>query len=163
MSASTFAGDFWWLPPGLDTAHLRIGVGHHRPLRDEEDPVPLNKWDRSLDASGNPSTDCCLYPLSFLEEWHTYWRGHNVYRTLKLFDASGQTKFLGPFIIDIDNVRREVDHWVEDLDDARKVARQTVKVLSEPTFNVPLEDMRIFFSGRKGFNIEVRPRRLEST
>jgi hypothetical protein len=148
--------DFWWLPQSFGSAQLRMSVGHHDPLGDDEQPC-LENWLRSLDSGGVPSTAGSLYPLSFVASWQALWRRKNVYRTLELFDALGNGKTLGPFFVDIDN-----SDWVDggyqtNLDDALMVTRQAVDILGGQPFNVQPGDMRVFFSGRKGFNIEVRP------
>lgn len=60
--------------------------------------------------------------------------------------------FLGPFLVDVDNSD-------EKLDDAQAVTKEVVTHLIKELGVFP-SDLRIFFSGRKGFNVEVRPQAL---
>lgn len=144
--------DFWWLPKVEAGKMLLVGVGHQRPLTDEDDPGSV-LWCRSLDVSKEPYNNPHVYPLDFLDRWRNACNNTNVYRTLKVFDQnSAEAAFLGPFIVDIDNKR-------EDLEDALNVTRKAVNFLISH-FKLRINDQRIFFTGRKGFNIEVRPQAL---
>lgn len=100
------------------------------------------------------------YPLSFISEWRSKWDNRNVYRTMKLFPESGDDEaILGPFLVDIDSSDWE-SPTAEDLDDTLRTASRAVAfVMQEWSLN-PEQDIRIFFSGRKGFNIEAIPSRL---
>lgn len=55
---------------------------------------------------------------------------------------------IGPFLIDIDNSS-------ENLDDAQDVTKQVVAYLTKQ-LKLSLDDLLIFFSGHKGFNVEIR-------
>lgn len=151
------ASDFWWLDDDIEETSLFIKAGHHRPLTDGDDPLSV-PWQRSLDKAGNFSNSERLYPLDFLNKWRGACGNTNVYRSLMLFDAKGKPARLGPFLIDIDNSQM-VDGYNEDLEDTILVARALVKVLIRIS-SVAEKDIRNFFSGRKGFNIEVRPAAL---
>lgn len=83
----------------------------------------------------------------------------NIYRSLKICTKGIPKKMLvGPFLIDIDNSRWG-NGYVEDLNDTLDVARKTAMILTND-YHVSTENIRIFCSGRKGFNIEVRPEAL---
>jgi len=147
--------DFWWLPKGTACENLLVGLGHQRPLTGEEDPKSV-MWCRPLDENEEPCNNLDVYPLDFLDRWRNACNNINVYRTLKVFNKnSGEAAFLGPFIVDIDNG----DNGKENLEDALGVARQAVDFLIRRC-NLGTDDLRIFFTGRKGFNIEVRPEAL---
>jgi len=142
--------DFWWLAENEVEDELFVGIGHHPPLNDDNIPMSLDKWFHSLDKDLQLSCTYIKYPLVFIERWRAICNNTNVYRTLKLFTRdTGQPQTLGPFLLDIDNEQ-------ENLDDALVVARNVVDFLTI-NWNLKDCDIHIFFSGRKGFNIEIRP------
>jgi len=146
--------DFWWLPEDMSIKGLLVGVGHHKQVADSEDVPPLDSWYRSLDQKGNLSSNIEHYPIRSLNRWRKACKNTNVYRTLKVFDGNtGEAIFLGPFLVDIDNSD-------EDLDDAQTVTKQIVVYLTEQR-GLSSDGIRIFFSGRKGFNVEICPEVLE--
>ena len=73
----------------------------------------------------------------------------NVHRSLALYTSDGDHVIEGPFLVDVDNS-------AEDVDDALDVARRTVGILGE---GMGIADtwIRVCFSGRKGFHVEVAP------
>lgn len=145
--------DFWWLPENVALGGLLVGVGHHKGVADSEDMPPLDSWYRSLDLEGNLSNNIRYYPINSLSKWRGACKNTNVYRTLKLFDQNTRKAvFIGPFLIDIDNSS-------ENLDDAQAVTKQIVAYLIKQ-LKLSSGDMRIFFSGHKGFNVEVRSETL---
>jgi hypothetical protein len=144
--------DFWWLPKETAGENLLVGLGHHRPLTGEEDPKSVTCC-RQLDANEKPCNNLDVYPLDFLDRWRNACNNINVYRTLKVFNKnSGEAVFLGPFVVDIDNGE-------ENLEDALSAARQAVDFIIKH-YNLATNDLRIFFTGHKGFNIEVRSEAL---
>lgn len=149
--------DFWWIQEE-ERRSLYVGVGHHKPLTDDDQPCEI-PWFRSL-KNGGLSLDEEHYPLAFINEWRKACSDTNVYRTLTLFDNKGQPVVLGSFLIDIDNSQLVTNAYKEDLDDALRVARATIELLRTKPYKVQEIDLRVFFSGRKGFNIEVRPSSL---
>lgn len=125
-------------------------MGHHKEVADSEEVPPLGSWYRLLDQEGNLSNNEEYYPINRLSRWRSACKNTNVYRTLKVFDRdTGKAIFLGPFLVDIDNSD-------ENLDDAQAVTKQVVTYLIKQQ-GLSSDDLRIFFSGRKGFNVEVRP------
>lgn len=144
--------DFWWLPRGAASENPLVGLGHHRPINDEDDLISI-MWCRPLDVNEEPFNNLNVYPLNFLHCWRNACNNTNVYRTLKVFyKNAGEAAFLGPFVVDIDNEK-------ENLEDALSAARQAVDFLILQ-YNLGTDDLRIFFTGHKGFNIEVRPKTL---
>lgn len=135
--------DFWWLSPDEKRTYCYVELVHHEPLKDDDSPSS---------AFSNPR----VYSTAYIDQWRNWNEIHNtnVYRSLKMWsDVSKQKELRGPFILDIDN-----EHG--DLDDALRVARKTVRYIKLHC-NIAAEDMRIFFTGHKGFNIEIRPRVLQ--
>lgn len=150
--------DFWWLPEHESSGKLLVGVGHHRPLTDDDDPCSV-EWFHSVSEGHGLSPERKQYPLDFLKEWRSLCNNTNVYRTLELFASnSSQSEILGPFLVDIDNSNWK-DGYEENLDDALLVACMVVDFLSGH-WKLSDQDLRVFFSGRKGFNIEARPQAL---
>ena len=161
--------DLWWLSESQASQSWFLGVGHHAPLTDDDDQASITSldqekpvipgWFHSLDE-GRPSPSFKLYSRNFLDQWRAECLNTNVYRTMKLFpERSGQQPVLGPFLVDIDNQDR-TNGYSENLDDALSVARQAVGFFVSRCLG-ETADFRVFFSGRKGFNIEVRPEALE--
>jgi len=77
-----------------------------------------------------------------------------AFRVLKIASASsGVEDIIGPFLVDIDN-------GDEDLEDALVVTRKTFHLLRDE-LRVDINSLRIFFTGHKGFNLEIRPQALD--
>jgi len=149
-SRSDLISDFWWLPKNVSIKNLLVGVGHHKEIADDEDVPPLDSWYRSLDSKGCPSNNIQYYPINLIEKWGSACKNTNVYRTLEVFDRNTKKEiFLGPFLVDIDNSSGK-------LDSAQAVTRQVATYLTKQ-LRLSLDSLRIFFSGCKGFNIEIRP------
>lgn len=65
---------------------------------------------------------------------------------------------MGPFLIDIDN-EDENNSYEVNLEDALMATRKVIDFLIGK-WQLSDGDIRIFFSGRKGFNIEIHPKSL---
>src|SRR3990172_5551869 len=161
--------DVWWLTEDQLTQNWLVGVGHHDPLPDDfdefagnpsqEEPV-FRHWWHSIAEHGEPSNAFKRYPLDFLETWRSRWNNRNVYRTLLLLpDLPEGQRAGGPFWVDGDS-RDWASQSLEDLDDTLQVTRQAVSFLTQSCQLTPERDFRVFFSGRKGFNIEAIPASL---
>lgn len=132
--------DFWWLNPHQKVKYQHTEFGHHRPIRNDEDPYSVT-WN----------TD--FYSIDRLDDWRDKFQNTNVYRALETVSYSpGVGEIIGPFLIDIDNGN-------EDLEDALNVARTTFSLLYNE-FGVKTNSFKIFFTGRKGFNFEIHPQAL---
>mgnify|MGYP001602302971 CR=1 FL=1 len=113
---------------------------HHQPLTDEDD-VPTK-------AFNSP----CINGVQSISEWCGRHQNTNVYRSIKIWtDNSKRETILGPFVIDIDND--------DDLDDALTVTRNAVKCIFK-IYRLKDSDIQLFFTGHKGFNIEILPSAL---
>lgn len=114
---------------------------HHQPLTDED--------DAPHQAFNSP----CFTGIQSISKWCNKYQNTNVYRSLEIWpDNSKRETLSGPFVIDIDNE-------CEDLDDALIVARNAVKCIFN-SYNLKESEMRLFFTGHKGFNIEILPSAL---
>ncbi len=113
---------------------------HHPPLTDE-DNAPHQ-------AFNSP----CFTGIQSISKWCNNYQNTNVYRSLKIWsDNSKRETLLGPFVIDIDND--------EDLDDALTVTRNAVECIFN-FYRLKDSEIQLFFTGHKGFNIEVLPSAL---
>ncbi len=149
----SLASDFWWLPENVVINELVIGLGNHKMITDDEDMPPLTSCYCSISQEGTLSNDIVYYPVHFLEQWRSACKNVNIYRTLKIFGKNTkEAMFLGPFLVDIDNEK-------EDLDAAQVVAKDVLEYLITQ-LKTSESDLRIFFTGHKGFNIEMRPKAL---
>ncbi len=156
--------DFWWLTPDEAVKYKYLEVWHQEPYSDEPDsnkePYSVPCFN-SLDTEGNLSDVIKRYPLKFVEEWIKKCANINVFRSLGLFTAEQNgEELLGPFVIDIDRAEESDKGYVQNLHNALEATRQLVK---KHLYQLKECDFRIFFTGHKGFNIEVRPQALRIT
>lgn len=129
--------DFWWITDQEKKDYIYVKLVHHAPLAESDSTASL---------FSNPD----LVIVTAMEKWCANHGRINVYRALKVFkDKLATAGLSGPFILDIDNEK-------EDLNDALAVTREAVKHILT-SFKVTENDIRVFFTGHKGFNIEVRP------
>ncbi|MHB8375677.1 MAG: hypothetical protein ACYDEB_01785 [Dehalococcoidia bacterium] len=148
--------DFWWLPARLLCDDLQIRVGHCDPPAPDE--AAHIRW-HSLTPAGNLAESDALFPLTFIHEWRNACKNENVFRSLKLTAPHLEHPIIGPFVVDIDG--GETSQGAPDIADAAKVTKATVQTLRDKGVGEP--DMRVLFTGHKGFCIEVRPESLELT
>lgn len=144
--------DFWWLPPEIDWQDLVVEVGHSAPLSEKDLWSPDN-WSLESGRAGD-----------MLPQWRVRHSNVNVHRKLVVTTPSGEGLF-GPVLLDIDHEEgiQVGDQLVytPDLNVARVVACEAVQRLYANGLNQ--RDLRIFFSGRKGFHVEIRPASLGAT
>ena len=143
--------DFWWLPEPVDWKGLVVELGHHAPLH-EWDERTLTPWIWKRGTAED-----------VIESWRSEHANVNVYRKLIVESPDGE-RFFGPVLLDIDCEEEitddtgEVVGFENDLDIARAVACNVLRQLE--TSGLSNKDVRVFFSGRKGFHFEVRPSAL---
>ena len=140
-------------------------VGHHESYSDEpgSNNTPRSvRWFHSIDNGGNLSTATKRHAPKFIDQWRGKCANTNVFRSLSLFTAKqGGGKLQGPFVIDIDREDYVSGKgYRQNLDDALEATRQLVR---EYLRGLQESDFRVFFTGHKGFNIEVRPQALGIT
>ena len=134
--------DFWWLTAKEKRKYIYVELVYHEPLK-EEDDAPCSVFM-------NPP----LVDVKNINQWRQQYQNTNVYRSLKVWaDKSRKDALLGPFIIDIDNESG-------NLSDALVVTKEAVECLRN-FYGIKDDDIHIFFTGHKGFNLEVHPRVLK--
>jgi hypothetical protein len=109
---------------------------HHQPLTDDDSP---------------PSQDFCnpcFKGIRDISEWSNQNQNTNIYRSLNIWTDNSKREVLsGPFVIDIDG---------DKPNDSLTVTRKTTTCLFS-LYDVKENDIKLFFTGHKGFNIEVLP------
>ena len=132
--------DFWWLTHEQANKYVYVELVHHQPLTDEA--------DASHQSFNNP----CFAEIQSMSKWCNKYQNTNVYRSLKICANNSKGEALsGPFVLDIDNSK--------NLDDTLIVTQKAVKCIFN-SYNLKESDLRLFFTGHKGFNIEVLPSAL---
>ena len=137
-------GEFWWLEPlGIPLqGEVRVGTSKWTPSTEDpvfkkvNDPVALN--DLGLWAARH------------------YWK--NVHRSLELLPTpETRPAATGPFVIDIDVEQEPLEAGCIDLSAGLEGARRVaVAVVSHfRAAGVSASDMRVYFSGRRGFHVHV--------
>jgi len=153
--------DFWWLTSEEATKYKYLYVCSHEPYSDEPNSnrIPSSDYGYySLDESGQLSRDIKYYPLEYVYYWRKRNDNINVFRSVGLFSAEQNgDELYGPFLIDIDRQEKLSRGYVQNLNKALEDARQLIK---EYLREFEETDFRIFFTGHKGFNIEVHPHAL---
>jgi len=155
--------DFWWLTSEEAVKYKYIYFCHQEPYSDEpnskKDPKSVSRF-LSVDEEGNLSSSTKYYPLNFINFWRKRCANINIFRSFGLSSSEcDDEKLFGPFLIDIDREEREVDKgYMQNLDEALEDTR---RIVSEYLYGFKKEDFRIFFTGHKGFNVEVCPQALD--
>lgn len=134
--------DFWWLTTREKRKYTYVELAHHEPLK-YEDAAPYSAF-----------IDLPLVGVKNIDQWRQRYQNTNIYRSLTVWaDESRNDAISGPFIVDIDNES-------EDLSDALVVTQQIIKYLRD-SYNIMDNSVHIFFTGHKGFNLEIHPRALK--
>ncbi len=149
MQDHIIGSDFWWLSPQEAKRYGHVELFHQEPYSDEPntDESPLSRPLLPADRR---------YPLEFVSQWKAKFRNINVFRSLGLYTSdTGSSKIIGPFLLDIDRVLEKCGGYVPDLSKALEDTRRLVEIYCS---NLKDKDYCIFFTGHKGFHIEVTPR-----
>ena len=151
--------DFWWLKSEEAIKYKYVYVCYQEPYSDEsnsdKEPSSVTRY-YSLDAFGNLSKRIERHPIDFINCWIRKNNNINVFRSSGLFSESQNGEILyGPVVIDIDREKYEEGvGYIQNLNDAleatRKIARDYLNQFEEDCY-------RLFFTGHKGFNIEIVP------
>ena len=155
--------DFWWLTEEESKLYRYIFLCYQEPYSDEpntdKEPTSVKRYC-SLDASGILSKEKKHYPIDFIQYWKKKNNNINVFRSHCLFsDEDNSEKIYGPLIIDIDRENGSYNEgYMQNLDLALK---DTYRLIDEYFYKLAENDFRIFFTGHKGFNIEVHPKALQ--
>lgn len=93
--------------------------------------------------------------------WREKCKNINVFRSLRLFH-NGEV-LLGPLILDIDREQYTNDKgYIQDLGEALEDTQRIIKYLDHH-YRTKNGELRVMFTGHKGFNIEVLPRTVGIT
>lgn len=96
------------------------------------------------------------YPLESISEWKAKFRNMNVFRSYALYSSNIEGKeIIGPLLLDIDRTIEQDGGYLPDFDRALK---DTCLLVKEYCSNLEVKNYRIFFTGHKGFHIEIQPK-----
>jgi len=160
VSHSTQAeSDFWWMSEDEASEFRFVFVGHHTPTTNLVSSFELPWFHGAVNRVLVADKVC--HPVDWLPTWRDICSNVNVYRSLKVFSSPTDTAkgLMGPLLIDIDvstDSIKDFQHRIGPLQDALVVARKTCAVLSEK-WQLSSRGFRVFFSGQKGFHIEIKP------
>lgn len=142
--------DFWWLSPEETREYRYLDLFHQEPYSDEpntnRDPIscPMMPSERKQ-------------ALGLISQWKTQFKNINVFRSFTIYRSeSDAEEIIGPFLIDIDRTLK--GSYIPDL---RKALEDTRLLVKEYCFNLKDKDYRVFFTGHKGFHIEIHPRAID--
>ncbi len=155
--------DFWWLTQEESKRYKYIFLCYQEPYSDEpnadKEPTSVKRYF-SIEASGTLSNEIKRYPIDFLQYWKKKNNNINVFRSYYLYsnEKHGE-KICGPLIIDIDRENGSYNEgYIQNLALALK---DTHLLIDEYFYKFRENDFRIFFTGHKGFNIEIHPKALQ--
>jgi len=152
--------DFWWLTSEEAVKYKYIYFCHQEPYSDEpsgKDPSGACRYF-SLDESGRPLKSKKCYQIEFIKHWRDKFANINIFRSVGLFSAEQNGgELYGPFLIDIDRQEKLSRGYVQNLN---KALEDTRRLVNRYLCKLNEDDFRVFFTGHKGFNIDVRPKAL---
>ena len=155
--------EFWWLTGEEALKYKYIYVcSQKEPYSDEpkskKTPALVPRFF-SMDNRGNVSSQIEYYPLDIMEIWREKFSNINVFRSFGLSSSKcGGEKICGPLIIDID---RENGGFTEGYEqDLTQALKDTRRLVNEYLYQFKEKDVRIFFTGHKGFHVEILPSAL---
>lgn len=143
--------DFWWLSPEERTKYIYVDLFHQEPYSDEP--------NTDKDPSSCPMLKDGRHTFDCIGQWRSEHKNINVFRSFKLYDSdrsNGKT-IVGPLLLDIDRINETNGGYIPDIDKALEDVRSLVKTCCS---NLGDKDYRIFFTGHKGFHIEINPKSL---
>jgi hypothetical protein len=97
-----------------------------------------------------------------LSRWRELHRNVNVHRRFAVTATDG-TELLGPVLLDMDceeEIMGTEHTLVGRRSDLAAAQRLTCLVVEKLGAGIAQDDLRVFFSGRKGFHVELRPSAL---
>jgi hypothetical protein len=135
--------EFWWLQRlGLPIAG-QIGVA-------------VSRWEIRPDEYLPPFDKCNdLVPVASLGEWAAERGWENVHRSLVVeLAAEGHSSIVGPLVVDVDvETDDDLKPSEAQLQRAKAITNNVVSYFSNQ--GMQEEDRRVYFSGHKGFHVEV--------
>lgn len=157
------ASEFWWPTPDEMSKYTWLEVLHTDPHSDEpgSDLRPLRVGSyRSVGLDGSLSCRRKRYHTDFLDVWRERVGNINVFRGLRLYSAEEDgTEMAGPLVIDIDSEDSTArsSGYCPNIHHSLQTAR---RILDGPLSGLSETDYRVYFTGNKGFSIEVCPKAL---
>lgn len=128
--------DFWWLDQNQLDKFTYLELGHSEPV----------------DDLTRPTIQAQKCQMATIDEFRSKYYNTNIYRSLMLWDTSMDGRgILGPFLVDIDNEN--------DLNASHTIVKQLLNYFIND-IGLIIDNIRILFTGHKGFNIEIRPKVL---
>ena len=96
------------------------------------------------------------YDFRFISQWEAKYSNINVFRSFTIYssDTNGE-EIVGPFLLDIDCTF--IGGYKPDL---RMAIKDTRLLVNKYCSNLKDEDYQAFFTGHKGFHIEINPRAI---
>jgi len=144
--------DFWWLSPVEVRQFRYVDLFHQEPYSDEpntdRDPTscPILQSDKR-------------YPLESVSQWEVRFRNMNVFRSWALYSSNIEGKeIIGPLVLDIDRPVEKDGGYVPDFE---RALRDTRLLVTEYCSKLERTNYRVFFTGHKGFHIEIHPKVIE--
>lgn len=143
--------DFWWISSEELSEYKYIDLFHQEPYSDEPDT------DRDPLSCPMLQSDQ-RHPLEYVSLWKAKFRNINVFRSCALYSSDIEGKEItGPLILDIDRTNTRNGGYLPDFDKALEDTHLLVKEFSS---TLGEKSYRIFFTGHKGFHIEVHPKAI---
>ncbi len=140
--------DFWWLSPEEIKQYCYIDLFYQEPYSDE--PNSDNDPSKPVKLIGSRPR------LEDIQKRTVNFRNINVFRSYALYDSAiDGEEIVGPLVLDIDRSIEQESGYPPDLD---KALKDTQLLIQEYCSNFKEDEYRIFFTGHKGFNIEIHPR-----
>ena len=139
--------EFWWLDDSERKRYQFLRPGVQRKLPNGH--LPDIVWDEPV-AAGDLQTWCASH------------HNINIHRKMQLHakKVDNSEAVEGPIFLDFDNDNETMAEH-DRLAAAARCSRETLVLLTDLNIDIT-SDSRVFFSGRKGFHIELRPRSIPS-
>jgi hypothetical protein len=137
--------EFWWLQ------RLGLPIAGHV-------GVAVSGWEIRPGEYLPPFDECNdLVPVASLGGWAAKRGWENVHRTLEVeAAASGCSSIVGPLVVDVDIDEKRIEGSKPSKTQLQKAKAITNKVVSYfSNQGMQEEDRRVYFSGHKGFHVEV--------
>ncbi len=141
------------MPDEVVSSALQAELAHNDPPSEEK----LGKYHYSREAqTGEPLAR--FSPLTEMGQWWDRWGGINIHRSVALVVGRNGDLVRGPLVLDIDGPPELA--YPERIEDALKA---TVRVWDWVVKETREGSARLYFSGSKGFNIEIDPSYVHPT
>ncbi|MBM2832630.1 MAG: hypothetical protein HW414_1682 [Dehalococcoidia bacterium] len=145
--------DFWWLLPEEARRFRYVELFHQQPYSDEPH-TDKDPYSCPMEPSDKRS------PLTSVTQWKAEFKNINVFRSFALHTTRvGGDELIGPFLLDVDRTTEQDGGYLPDFD---RALRDTRSLVTEYCSSLRGDSYRIFFSGHKGFHVEIHPRAINT-